>query len=83
MDRTPVLIHREPIELGQFIKMALGFSGGDAKTLIREGHVYVNGQVEERRSHRLDAGDLVDLGEYGRFEVVIADLSPIEPSGER
>jgi len=37
----------------------LAQTGGQAKQLIQAGAVTVNGQVEQRRSHRLQAGDVV------------------------
>lgn len=48
--------------LGQFLKVAaVAGSGGEAKHLIEEGFVTVNGEVEERRGRQLSAGDRVDL----------------------
>jgi ribosome-associated protein len=53
---------RLPITLGQFLKAAdLVGSGGEAKILIAQGTVRVNGQVEERRGHKLADGDLVQV----------------------
>jgi ribosome-associated protein len=51
-----------PITLGQFLKAAnLVSSGGEAKILIAQGTVRVNGQVEERRGRKLVDGDLVQV----------------------
>jgi ribosome-associated protein len=53
---------RLPITLGQFLKAAnLVTSGGEAKILIAQGSVTVNGQVEERRGRKLADGDLVQV----------------------
>lgn len=62
--RTPaapeVVSVRLPITVGQFLKAArLVGSGGEAKMLIADGLVTVNGEVERRRGHKLGAGDLV------------------------
>ena len=35
-------------------------SGGDAKHVVQEGMVRVNGQVDTRRGKKLVAGDLVE-----------------------
>jgi ribosome-associated protein len=53
---------RLPIRLDQFLKLAnLVGSGGEAKLLIRDGLVQVNGEVEIRRGRKLQAGDEVCL----------------------
>ena len=51
-------------KLDQFLKYQ-GWveSGGEAKVLIRAGEVSVNGIVETRRGKRLEAGDVIQLGE--------------------
>lgn len=60
--------------LGQALKAAdLVGSGGEAKLLIQEGAVLVNGEPETRRGRRLQAGDVVELETYDgleRLEVV-------------
>jgi ribosome-associated protein len=48
------------IRLGQLLKVAgIVDSGGEAKTLIAEGGVTVNGETETRRGRQLHAGDLL------------------------
>ncbi len=55
--------------LGQALKAAdIVGSGGEAKVLIQEGEVSVNGEVETRRGRRLRAGDVVEVGDE-RLEV--------------
>ncbi|MGI5915078.1 MAG: RNA-binding S4 domain-containing protein [Anaerolineae bacterium] len=50
----------ETIRLDQFMKLAnMVRSGGEAKHLIQNGKVLVNGEVETRRSRKLRAGDSV------------------------
>ena len=51
-------------KLDQFLKYQ-GWveSGGEAKVLSRAGEVSVNGIVETRRGKRLEAGDVIQLGE--------------------
>ena len=57
-----VAIRDESIRLGQFLKLAnLIESGSDAKPLLADGQVSVNGEVETRRGRQLVAGDLVAL----------------------
>ena len=58
-----VPIRDESIRLGQFLKLAnLVESGAEAKPLIADGHVRVNGEVETRRGRQLADGDVVVLG---------------------
>lgn len=57
-----VLIKEMPIELCQFMKFGgLTQSGGEAKQLISEGLVLVNGVVETRKRRKLSAGDQVSF----------------------
>jgi ribosome-associated protein len=59
-----VPISDESIRLGQFLKLAsLIDSGADAKAVIADGMVTVNGDVETRRGRQLRAGDTVALGD--------------------
>jgi ribosome-associated protein len=52
------------ITLDALLKAAgLASSGGDAKTLIQQGGVRVNGEVDLRRGRKLRAGDEVAVGE--------------------
>jgi ribosome-associated protein len=57
-------ITTEYIKLDSFLKMvgAVG-TGGEAKIVITEGEVQVNGEVELRRGRKLYPGDQVTIGE--------------------
>ena len=58
-----VSIRDESIRLGQFLKLAnLVESGAEAKPVIADGAVLVNGEVETRRGRQLVKGDVVTLG---------------------
>jgi ribosome-associated protein len=55
-----VPIREESIRLGQLLKLAgVADSGSDAKALLAEGLVRVNGEPEERRGRQLRDGDVV------------------------
>ncbi|MET9489178.1 MULTISPECIES: RNA-binding S4 domain-containing protein [unclassified Nocardia] len=61
-DPVEVPIEDDVIRLGQFLKLAnLIDSGAEAKTVIAEGLVRVNDEVELRRGRQLFAGDVVLL----------------------
>jgi ribosome-associated protein len=52
----------EPLRLDHFLKLvgAVG-SGGQAKQLIQNGEVLLNGEIETRRRKKLTAGDKVTV----------------------
>ena len=51
------------IRLGQLLKLAGAAQGGaEAKTLIADGQVAVNGETELRRGRQLHVGDVVRVG---------------------
>jgi ribosome-associated protein len=57
-----VPITREPIRLGQFLKLAGAIgSGSDAKGALEAGGVRVNGAEERRRGRSLRRGDRVEI----------------------
>ncbi|MEN3279299.1 MAG: ribosome-associated protein [Solirubrobacteraceae bacterium] len=57
-----VPIRDDTIRLGQALKLAgLAGSGGEARTVIAQGAVRVNGEVETRRGRQLRRGDVVEL----------------------
>ena len=52
------------IRLGQLLKLAnIAETGGDAKLLLAEGLVQVNGEVDTRRGAQLSPGDVVTVGD--------------------
>jgi ribosome-associated protein len=56
-------ITTEFIKLDSFLKAVDAVcSGGEAKIIISEGMVQVNGEVELRRGKKLRPGDRVELG---------------------
>ena len=55
-----VEINRYPIRLGQFLKLAnLVQDGLEAKALILEGNIVVNGETELRRGRQLTRDDII------------------------
>ena len=55
--------NRPPITLDQFLKQSgIVGSGGQAKILIQEGEVRLNGEVEIRRGKKLAPGDVIEIG---------------------
>lgn len=57
-----IKIKDEFIKLGQALKLAgLAGSGVDAKFMIAEGMVTVNGETEYRRGRKVHPGDIIEL----------------------
>jgi ribosome-associated protein len=68
-DGETIDLRDESIKLGQFLKLSdLVDTGADAKGLLAQGLVRVNGDVETRRGRQLAAGDVVECA--GRRVVV-------------
>jgi len=74
-----VTISGEVIRLGQFLRLAgLAMGALDAKVMIEEGWVTVNGRVETQPGRQLRPGELVaTTGRSAR--VVTADRGPVRP----
>lgn len=63
-DAFDVPVRGDGIRLGQFLKLAnLIESGAEAKEVISDGLVTVNGDVETRRGRQLVVGDVISLGD--------------------
>ncbi|MFC8921577.1 RNA-binding S4 domain-containing protein [Cellulosimicrobium sp. NPDC057127] len=57
-----VEIADDVIRLGQFLKLAgLAESGAQARDLVADGEVRVNGEVDTRRGRQLRRGDTVTV----------------------
>ena len=64
-DHQPLQIHTEFIKLQDAMKFAnIVYSGGEAKTLIQEGEVLVNGEVCTMRGKKLREGDKFQFEGY-------------------
>ena len=59
-----ILINREPVELFKLLKFeGLVSTGGEAKIVIDQGLVEVNGQIEMRKRRKMLAGDTFEFQE--------------------
>ena len=53
-----ITLNRQPVELCKILKFeGLVESGGEAKAVIEQGLVKVNGEVETRKRKQMSAGD--------------------------
>lgn len=65
-----VSIRTDSIKLDQFLKWAnLAATGGEAKLLVQEGNVLVNGELETRRGRTLVPGDEVEVAGQAKVKI--------------
>ena len=70
MERHEIKIHTEFIRLQDLLKFAGAVeTGGDAKLIIQEGRVSVNGEVCTMRGKKLRPGDLAAID--GETELLV------------
>jgi ribosome-associated protein len=73
MEHRKIPIRGDMIRLGQLLKLAdLVDSGGEARDLLENEEVYVNGERETRRGRQLHCGDVVTLTD------TVLDIVPID-----
>lgn len=66
-----IKINTKNIKLDQFLKWAnLVASGGEAKSLIQEGKVEVNGEIEYKRGKKLVEGDRIKLKNSNKSYII-------------
>jgi len=65
-------ITKEPVELYKVLKFeSIVSSGGEAKFVVSEGMVMLNGEVETRKRKKLMSGDVIEFnGEKYQLRLV-------------
>ncbi|EGR7951841.1 RNA-binding S4 domain-containing protein [Vibrio vulnificus] len=72
----------QPIELYKVFKIAnLVSGGGEAKHVIAEGYVAVNGELETRKRRKMYDGDFFEFNQ--EYYVVVCDAPVTEPETEQ
>lgn len=72
MEVIEVLINREPVELYKVLKFeGLVGSGGEAKLVVDNGLVRLNGEVETRKRKKVVSGDIIEFDQT-RMKLVLA-----------
>lgn len=71
METTKVELKESPVELYKILKFEnIAASGGEAKHMIADGLVRVNGQLEIRKRRKIISGDeIVIQGHHSILEV--------------
>jgi len=65
---TTIAIHTEYIKLQDLLKFAsVASTGGEAKIMVQEGEVFVNGEICTMRGRKIRPGDVMVVNgeEYG------------------
>ena len=58
-----VEVTKEPVELYKILKFeGMVSSGGEAKSVIANGQVSVNGKKETRKRNKIFSGDIIEFG---------------------
>ena len=70
-------LEEHPIELYKLLKIAnLVSGGGEAKVLISNGHILLNGEVETQKRKKIYSGDIIEFNED--LVELICHAEPIE-----
>ena len=71
MQKIKFHLHTEYIDLLQLMKAtSIVMSGGEAKMLVDDGYVTVNGEIEHRRRRKLRVGDVVIFDEQIQISLI-------------
>ena len=71
MQEIEFQLHTEYIDLLQLLKAtSIVMSGGEAKMLVDDGYVTVNGEIEHRRRRKLRVGDVVVFDEQIQISLI-------------
>ncbi|GFN37111.1 RNA-binding S4 domain-containing protein [Tepidimicrobium xylanilyticum] len=64
-------INTEFIKLDQLIKFAgITQTGGESKNIIKDGRVFVNGEIVKERGKKIKKGDIVEIDGIEKLIVV-------------
>ena len=64
-------ITKEPVELYKILKFeGIEASGGEAKAVIDDGQVLVNGEIETRKRKKIVSGDTIEFMN-AKFKIVL------------
>lgn len=59
-----VEVTHEPIELYKILKFeGIVSSGAEAKSVVADGQVSVNGEIETRKRKKIVSGDIIEIGD--------------------
>lgn len=66
-----IKIETDMIQLDQFMKWAsILQSGGEIRFLLDENQIYINGNLCKAKRKKLYPGDIVEIKDIGKYEIV-------------
>ncbi|MBA6233564.1 MULTISPECIES: RNA-binding S4 domain-containing protein [unclassified Colwellia] len=77
-EHTIIDICVKPIELCKLLKIAKMVVGGEAKTMISEGHVLVNNEVTIQKRKKISPGDIIECN----GKIIEVAYNPTKKSAE-
>jgi len=76
MNKRIVKINKAPVELYKILKFEnIASSGGEAKFMIKDGFVEVNGSIETQKRKKIYPGDIIKTNDLVLEIHLIEDLS--------
>jgi len=76
MNKIIVNINKVPVELYKILKFEnIAASGGEAKFMINDGFVQVNGSIETRKRKKIYPGDIIKINDLVLEIQLLEDLS--------
>ena len=77
MNKIIVNINKVPVELYKILKFEnIAASGGEAKFMINDGFVKVNGSIETRKRKKIYPGDIIKINDLVLEIQLLEDLAP-------
>jgi len=78
MNKIIVNINKVPVELYKILKFEnIAASGGEAKFMINDGFVQVNGSIETRKRKKIYPGDIIKINDLVLEIQLLEDLSSV------
>jgi len=79
MTRQIVRINKAPVELYKILKFEnFASSGGEAKFMIADGFVKVNGSIETQKRKKIYPGDIIKINDLVLEIHLVQDLSAVQ-----
>ncbi len=79
MNKKIVKINKAPVELYKILKFEnIASSGGEAKFMINDGFVEVNGSIETQKRKKIYPGDIIKTNDLVLEIKLIEDLSAVQ-----
>ncbi len=72
LNMNQVILESEPVELYKILKFeGIVENGGQAKAVIADGQVQVNGEIETQKRKKIVSGDIIEFAQQ-QYQMQIA-----------